>query len=198
MTDYKVINQTVGSSSIFQSCSLNIWEAGCVIQTRISQESGRFRPNRCIPQPGLQMADRIQIMFTRTAAIAALLALLALTLTAQDVGIVSETGFLLSAGGRSTHESVTLDGSLGSAFDLNPISNGEIRLVPGGLSVIGASIATGDFDGDGMVGFSDFLIFAGAFGSQPGDPTFRSDADLDQSGDVGFGDFLIFAAAFGQ
>jgi len=137
-------------------------------------------------------------MFTKTAVIVALLALLTLTLTAQDVGIVSEAGFLSAAGGQSTHESVTLGGSLGSAFDLTVLSNGEIRLVPGGLSLIEASIATGDFDSDGLVGFSDFLIFAGAFGSQPGDPAFRSDADFDRSGDVGFSDFLIFAAAFGQ
>jgi hypothetical protein len=144
------------------------------------------------------MADQIYWIFTKTAVMAALLALLTLTLTAQDVGIVSEAGFLSSAGGQSVHKSVTLSGSLGSAFDLTVLSYGEIRLVPRGLSLIGASRATGDFDSDGMVGFSDFLIFAGAFGSQSGDPTFRSDADLDQSGDVGFSDFLIFAATFGQ
>jgi hypothetical protein len=48
-----------------------------------------------------------------------------------------------------------------------------------------------DFDGSGLVDFSDFLLFAGAFGSS------SSNEDLDSSGSVDFPDFLIFAAAFG-
>ena len=55
-----------------------------------------------------------------------------------------------------------------------------------------------DFDGDGTVGFSDFLAFASAFGSQQGDATFDARFDLDGDGSVGFGDFLAFAADFGS
>jgi Zn-dependent M28 family amino/carboxypeptidase len=51
-----------------------------------------------------------------------------------------------------------------------------------------------DFDGDGRVAFSDFLLFAQAFGVQAFDVRFDLDGDLV----VGFGDFLIFASAFGQ
>ena len=49
----------------------------------------------------------------------------------------------------------------------------------------------GDFDGDNRVGFSDFLVFAQAFGT--------TDARYDLDGDarVGFSDFLIFAGLFG-
>ena len=55
----------------------------------------------------------------------------------------------------------------------------------------------GDFDGDGAVGFSDFLEFAVRFGARQGDPNYDSLYDLDASGDVGFGDFLEFAVMFG-
>ena len=52
--------------------------------------------------------------------------------------------------------------------------------------------ASPDFDGDGQIGFSDFFLFAEAFGG--GDPRF----DLDGSGSVDFGDFFLFAESFGQ
>ena len=50
--------------------------------------------------------------------------------------------------------------------------------------------ATPDFDGDGAVGFSDFFLFADAFGSS--DPRF----DLDGSGSVDFADFFLLADYF--
>ena len=49
-----------------------------------------------------------------------------------------------------------------------------------------------DFDGDGTVGFADFLLFASAFGST--DTQF----DLDGDAQVGFSDFLRFVQAFEQ
>ena len=54
-----------------------------------------------------------------------------------------------------------------------------------------------DFDGDGTVGFADFLQFAGAFGSGRGDAGYDARYDLDGNGNVGFSDFVIFAGAFG-
>lgn len=47
-----------------------------------------------------------------------------------------------------------------------------------------------DFNGDGQVGFADFLLFAQGF--QAKDLAF----DLNGDGAVGFGDFLVFAQAF--
>ena len=52
--------------------------------------------------------------------------------------------------------------------------------------------ATPDFNGDGVTDFSDFFLFAEAFGGR--DPRF----DLDGSGSVDFADFFLFAEAFGQ
>lgn len=55
-----------------------------------------------------------------------------------------------------------------------------------------------DFDGDRRVGFSDFLMFAQAFGRRvlQSDPDRKF--DLDNDGTVGFEDFLTFAARFGE
>ena len=55
----------------------------------------------------------------------------------------------------------------------------------------------GDFDGDHRVGFSDFVLFAAAFGSVASDGP-SSPFDLDSDGAVGFGDFILFAQAFGS
>ena len=55
-----------------------------------------------------------------------------------------------------------------------------------------------DFDGDGTVGFSDFLAFVSGFGTSRGDSRYDARFDLDGDGAVGFPDFLIFAGAFGS
>ena len=55
-----------------------------------------------------------------------------------------------------------------------------------------------DFDGDGAVGFSDFVQFAAKFGLSRGDAGFDARYDLDGDGTIGFGDFVIFAQSFGQ
>ena len=57
--------------------------------------------------------------------------------------------------------------------------------------------AQADFDGDGKVGFGDFLLFATAFGRGQGDAEYDARFDLDGNGSVGFSDFVIFAGAFG-
>jgi hypothetical protein len=55
-----------------------------------------------------------------------------------------------------------------------------------------------DLDSDGDVDFSDFLLFAAAFGTSEGGPGYSAAADLDGDGTVAFSDFLIFANAFGK
>ncbi len=60
-------------------------------------------------------------------------------------------------------------------------------LVPGPLWGRGA-----DFDGDGVVTFGDFALFAGAFGTDS--PVY----DLDGDGRVAFGDFVMFVRVLGQ
>ena len=57
---------------------------------------------------------------------------------------------------------------------------------------------TSDFDGDGMVNFSDFLEFASQFGTRQGDGRYEAKYDLNSDGAIGFGDFLIFSSSFGK
>ena len=53
----------------------------------------------------------------------------------------------------------------------------------------------GDIDGDGTVGFTDFLILSSNFGQTSNEDLL--DGDLDGDGTVGFTDFLILSANFG-
>lgn len=55
-----------------------------------------------------------------------------------------------------------------------------------------------DFDGDGTVGFGDFVKFSAKFGLRQGDAGYDARYDLDGDGSIGIGDFLIFADAFGK
>ena len=55
-----------------------------------------------------------------------------------------------------------------------------------------------DFDGDGMVGTADFLLFAYHFGSSLGDGTYQAKYDLDGNGVIGLSDVLIFVDNFGS
>lgn len=55
-----------------------------------------------------------------------------------------------------------------------------------------------DFDGDGKVGFGDFLLFVERFGLSQDDDGYEVRYDLDGNGAAGFSDFLIFAGNFGK
>ena len=59
-------------------------------------------------------------------------------------------------------------------------------------------VLTPDFNGDGRVGFDDFVLFVGQFGLSRGDEQYDEKYDLDEDGTIGFGDFLIFGRSFGK
>ena len=59
-------------------------------------------------------------------------------------------------------------------------------------------VLTPDFNGDGVVNFSDFLAFGSQYGARQGDGKYEAKYDLDSDGAIGFGDFLIFGSSFGQ
>ncbi|MDE3256742.1 MAG: heparinase II/III family protein [Gemmatimonadota bacterium] len=56
----------------------------------------------------------------------------------------------------------------------------------------------GDFNGDGLVTFDDFVALARNFGTDRSDVAFDNRFDLDLDGRVGFGDFIRFARVFGE
>ena len=65
------------------------------------------------------------------------------------------------------------------------------------MSVVQGDPPSPDFDRDGTVDFTDFIVFARAFGKSWADEDFEPWFDLDLDGEVGFSDFLIFGKAFG-
>ena len=67
-----------------------------------------------------------------------------------------------------------------------------------GVALQVAAPPSPDFDGNGLVGFSDFVAFAGAFGAQRGDGKYSAVYDLNGDGGIGFDDFVIFAKGFGD
>jgi hypothetical protein len=70
--------------------------------------------------------------------------------------------------------------------------NGTLSISLAGSAMIIPADARADFDGSGSVDFSDFLGFAGAFG------TASSTHDINQNGVVDFADFLTFVENFGR
>jgi len=117
---------------------------------------------------------------------------------------VSQTTLSINAGATATANvifSPTSGGKHTGTLQIlsnDPDRGTQIVSLTGSATATTTVALTPDFDGDGTVGFSDFLAFAGAFGSRSGTPSFNSKFDLDQDGVVGFSDFLTFAAAFGK
>jgi hypothetical protein len=54
----------------------------------------------------------------------------------------------------------------------------------------------GDLDGNGDVGFADYQMFVGAFGSCAGDPEFIAAADLDLNGCITLADYSLWVACY--
>ena len=55
-----------------------------------------------------------------------------------------------------------------------------------------------DFDGNGNVDFTDFLMFAQGFGKSAGQDDFNEKLDLDGNGTIDFSDFLAFCQCVWQ
>ncbi len=58
--------------------------------------------------------------------------------------------------------------------------------------------ASSDFNGDGVVDVSDYLLFVDVFGSKEGEAQYDAKYDLDGNGEIGIPDFLIFMDNFGK
>jgi hypothetical protein len=93
---------------------------------------------------------------------------------------------------RTVDDDLSGTGGEGNADEGSVLS---IDLVAARGTVVGGSDLPADIDGDGEVGFSDFLILSDNFGNEvePG-----TDGDIDGNGVVDFTDFLILSDTFGD
>jgi len=115
--------------------------------------------------------------------------------TNDPSGTIGQATFQIQEGAAEDATVTILRAQLGGPDGQLPLMLGT-----GGATVllgVGTGEATPDFDGDGVVGFTDFIAFAEVFGSSSETEKYDARFDLDASGDVGFSDFLIFAQAFG-
>ena len=123
--------------------------------------------------------------------------------TSVRVGIASLSGSTVSAGLVGTVRFRTTDAFLETEVRLvraEPVRGEQTGAVTLSLSVAlqVAAPPSPDFDGSGLVGFPDFVLFAGAFGYREGDEKYEAKYDLDSDGGIGFDDFEIFAGSFGK
>ena len=75
---------------------------------------------------------------------------------------------------------------------------GRFEILTLNMRVALQSVPDPDFDGNGMVGFTDFLAFGDQFGTRQGDGKYEAKYDLDGDGKIGFSDFQIFTRSFGE
>ncbi|MCE2433990.1 MAG: choice-of-anchor D domain-containing protein [Candidatus Latescibacteria bacterium] len=107
------------------------------------------------------------------------------------------TTFTVEPGGSRT-VAITFPKSMEGEFSgsINILSNDPDRarfmLTISGVVQPLSEEAKLDFDGDGMVGITDFLLFVEAFGSS------EAQYDIDGDGIVGIADFLLFVSVFGK
>ena len=125
------------------------------------------------------------------------LALLGGSGASKDAGSIGTLSFTVQSGFSTSTAVVLTAGEYGTASGTSTLSIGS-----GGATVIFGGTTSAapspDLNGDGTVGFPDFLIFATAFGKTSAQEGFNASADLNSDGAVGFPDFLIFATAFGK
>ena len=116
---------------------------------------------------------------------------------------------MVSLGGRATVDTGllgTIHFRTSTIFSGTTIRLAGAELIRGGQServAVNVDVAlqpgpSPDFDGDGVVGFADFVQFADKFGSTQGNEKYEERFDLDGDGSVGTSDFLELSAQFGK
>jgi len=91
---------------------------------------------------------------------------------------------------------IQLFGALDMGVQTGSVSNDHHTLYVGFWNRSQMQRILADFNGDGVVNFSDFIIFASGFGRRQPDLEYNALLDLNGDGEIGFSDFLLFASAF--
>ena len=118
----------------------------------------------------------------------------------QDQSL-STWGILDSAGGSAESPKLRLlGGSLGGTIQTGKTQSTGLILesgyVFGSVQKLTEELP-GDFDGNGKVEFTDFVIFARGYGKSSGQEGFVAKLDLNNNGRIDFADFVEFARAYG-
>lgn len=118
------------------------------------------------------------------------------TIVVRDDGLTEGTSInLFGADSISGTDSLNLVFSDASQWDVSNLANGVITFGSGGGPACDATTG-GDINGDGSVGFPDFLILSANFGTSVTGAS-HLQGDLDCEGNVAFADFLVLSNAFG-
>jgi hypothetical protein len=125
-------------------------------------------------------------------------ALLGSTTTTEASGTIGQVTFEVLEGFSGETRVTLATGQFATPEETTKLTIGS----GGALIVVGGKSASGeanpDFDGDGTVGFLDFIAFAQVYGAKQGDANYSSAYDLNGDGDLGFLDFIQFAQSYGK
>ncbi len=116
-------------------------------------------------------------------------------LVERDAGSIGQATFTALKDGVA---SVVL---VSASFATASLEEFEQEIGAGGQTVTfggTAAVRVGDIDGDGLVGFLDFVALGISFLKSEGDPLYNVDADLDGDGTVSFLDFVAFSINFNK
>ncbi|MDA0748932.1 MAG: cohesin domain-containing protein, partial [bacterium] len=114
-----------------------------------------------------------------------------------DQGHIGEIKFKTAASFTGETTITLVSASIGNAdnFEQTPSEPNVSVVIREGVATV---VANPDFDGDGEIGFRDFVAFAQRYGSKSADPLYDAKLDLDSNGEIGFRDFVMFAQVYGK
>jgi YVTN family beta-propeller protein len=116
--------------------------------------------------------------------------------------VLSDDGSTLYAANQDTNELLVFETESLAGRQVLQVSDGPrgiaYRNKPPGAGPSLEPVSRFDFDGNGRVDFSDFLLFAKAFGARMGDGVFDARYDVNNNNRIDFDDFLAFASDFGK
>ena len=114
-------------------------------------------------------------------------------------GVTLSNGYLGTVTLTTTSDVTNVAFTVSASMNVGDGTNiGETDMLTAATPLTFNAGPTPDFDGDGMVGFSDFLEFAGQYGALRGDGRYQVRYDLNGDGRIGFSDFLSFARSYGN
>ena len=111
---------------------------------------------------------------------------------------VSSDGSSVYMTNQDSDNMVILDAGTLRVLRTVQLSQGPRDIVFRNQSGINVFAGAFDFDADGVMGISDFFLFATAFGTSAGKTGYNARFDFNLDSQIGFPDFFLFADQFGK